>query len=97
GDDVDRAGCADAGGSVGGRGRNLEFLNRLLRNVERGCADVFVYRIDAINGDAGFASVAAADGNAGITALSRIESAPFLNLDAGLQPRQFEVVAPIER
>src|SRR5262245_23940534 len=97
GDDVDRAGRADAGGSVRRRCRNLKLLNRLLRDVERGGADVLVHRVHAVNRDAGLAAAAAADGNACVTALGRIEGAALLNLDAGLQPRELQIVSPVER
>src|SRR5262249_31991209 len=97
GDDVDRAGRADAGGGVRRRSRNLELLDRLLRDVERGGADMLVHRVHAVNRDAGLAAAAAADGNAGVTALGRIEGAAFLNLDAGLQPREFQIVSPVKR
>src|SRR5262249_8919025 len=96
GDDVDRAGRADAGGGVRRRSRNLELLDRLLRDVERGGADMLVHRVHAVNRDAGLAAAAAADRYAGVTALGRIEGAALLNLDAGLQPSEVQIVSPVE-
>src|SRR5215813_12737053 len=67
GDDVDRAGSAQAGGGVRRRSRNLKLLDRLLRYVERGGADMLVHDVHAVNRDAGLAAAAAPDGNAGVT------------------------------
>ncbi len=53
--------------------------------------------VDAVNRDARLAAVAAADGDAGVAALRGIERASFLDLDAGLQLRQLEIVASVQR
>ena len=58
---------------------------------------MLVDRIDAVNGDARFAAVAAADRDAGVAALGGVERTAFLNLDAGLQLRELEVIASVER
>src|SRR5215510_10809800 len=58
---------------------------------------MLVHRVDAVDGDASLAPLAAADGDARITRLGRIEGAPFLDLDTRLQASQLEVVPPVER
>src|SRR5262245_13697797 len=73
GHDVDRAGRADARRRVGGRCRNLKLLNALLREVDSRRADVFVNSVNAVNRDSRLAPVAAAERDAGVAALGRVE------------------------
>src|SRR6516164_1072610 len=96
GDDVDSAGGGEAGGDVRRRSGDLEFLNGFLGEVEGGGADMLVYGVDTVNGDACFAAGAAPNGDAGVAGLGGVEGAAFVDFDAGLEAREFEIVAAIE-
>src|SRR5215831_17551254 len=96
GDDVDSAGGGETGGDVRRRRGDLEFLNGFLGEVEGRGPDMLVYGVDTVNGDACFAAGAAPNGDAGVAGLGRVEGAAFVDFDAGLEARQFEIVAAIE-
>src|SRR5262245_35706555 len=96
GDDVDSSGGGKAGGDVRRRSGDLEFLNGFLSEVEGGGADVLVYGVDTVNGDACFAPGAAPNRDAGVAGLGGVEGAAFVDFDAGLEARQLEIVAAIE-
>lgn len=96
GDDVDGAGGAQPGGGIRGRDRDLELLDAVLRDVDGGGADVLVDGIHTVDRDPRLAPVAAAYRDPRVAALGRIEGAPLLDLHAGLELGQLQVVAAVE-
>ena len=58
---------------------------------------MLVHRVDAVDGDAGFAAGAPAHGNARVAGLGGIKRAALVNFDAGFQAGEFQIVPPVER
>src|SRR5262249_32248283 len=74
----------------------LELLQRAIGNVGRRGANRFVADIHAVHVDARSTAEAPSEGNRGIANFGGIKVLTVLNLDARLQLRQVQEVAPID-
>ena len=96
-DHVNGASRGQLGGEIETGLANLEFTNGNLRNVLRGGADGFVADVHAVHLNASGAAEVARERDGRETVFCGIEVGAILNLYAGLELREVEEVAAIDR
>jgi len=87
GDDVDPACRRQAHRSAGCRSRNLELLDRFLREIQGRCSDVFNHRVNTVDGDARFPSRALPNRDACVASFGGIKGAALVDFDSRMQAR----------
>ena len=91
------AGRRQIGGNIETGLADLEFVDRAGWYVGGRGAHGFVADINAVNVDAGGAAEAAAERDRRVASLGRVKVLTVLNLNAGLELREVEEVAPVDR